>query len=158
MATRNFHIDQVVAGQIFSQKQISQILTWTECQMKSKIVFEPQGVGTVSDHSLWRGRAIYRSCQNFSIIGWVSFHLSPFVCVSFITSLQSILCSVLNTQNTTDNNGIISHAQNTTALQPDVFLITVYLSLFSDNGRPFPNCKQMSRSSTHLSSKTSNRN
>ena len=105
MVTRNFHIDQVVARQLFSQKQIAQILTWTECQMKSKTVFELQSVGTVSDHSQWRGRAIYRSCQNFSIIGWVSFHLSPFVCVSFITSLQSILCSVLNTQNTTDNNG-----------------------------------------------------
>jgi hypothetical protein len=42
--------------------------------------------------------------------------------VLFVTSLKSNLRTALTTQNTTENNCIISHSQNTTALQPNVFL------------------------------------
>jgi hypothetical protein len=42
--------------------------------------------------------------------------------VSFITSLNSNLYTVISIQNTKENNCIISHAQNTTALQPNVSL------------------------------------
>jgi hypothetical protein len=42
--------------------------------------------------------------------------------VSFLTSLKSSLYTALSIQNTTENNCIISHAQNTTTLQPNVFL------------------------------------
>jgi hypothetical protein len=41
-----------------------------------------------------------------------------FVC----NSLKAHLCTALTTQNTTTNNCIILHAQNTTALKPNVFL------------------------------------
>jgi hypothetical protein len=41
--------------------------------------------------------------------------------VSFIKSLKSNLCTSLTTHNTTENNCIISHAQDTTAFQPNVF-------------------------------------
>jgi hypothetical protein len=41
--------------------------------------------------------------------------------VWFVTSLKTNLCTTLTTQNTTENNYVISHAQNTTALQPNVF-------------------------------------
>jgi len=44
-----------------------------------------------------------------------------YVGVSFITSLKSNLCTALTTQNTTGKNCIISGAQNTTALQNNVF-------------------------------------
>jgi len=46
----------------------------------------------------------------------------PFFTVSFITSLNSNLDAPLTAENTTENNGIISNAQNTTARQPNVFL------------------------------------
>jgi hypothetical protein len=38
-----------------------------------------------------------------------------------MTSLKSNLCAVVTTQNITEDNCIISHAQNTTALQSSVF-------------------------------------
>jgi hypothetical protein len=42
--------------------------------------------------------------------------------VSFITSLKSNLCRALTKKNTTENNCIISQAENAAALQPNVFL------------------------------------
>jgi len=41
--------------------------------------------------------------------------------VSFVASLKPNLCTGLTTKNTTTNDCIFSHAQNTTALQPNVF-------------------------------------
>ena len=79
MVTRIFQVDQVEARQHFSLKQISQILTWTECQMKLKIVSDLHSADAVPYRSLWIWRAIYKYCQNFSIIVWSSFHLSPLV-------------------------------------------------------------------------------
>jgi len=58
-------------------------------------------------------------------------HLSG---VSFITSLKSDICTALTTQNTTENNCIISHAQTTTALQPNVSLNVLHRLLATDNG------------------------
>ena len=55
--------------------------------------------------------------------------------VPFITSLQSNLNNALNTQNTTGNNCMISHAQNTTALQPNTFLAGIHRLLFTNKGR-----------------------
>jgi hypothetical protein len=40
----------------------------------------------------------------------------------FITSLKLHLCTALSTLNYTENNCIISHAQNTTAFRPSEFL------------------------------------
>ena len=55
--------------------------------------------------------------------------------VSFIMCLKSHLRTALTTQNTTKNKYIISHAQNTTALQRNVFLIVIDLLLVTRNGR-----------------------
>ena len=54
--------------------------------------------------------------------------------VSFVTSLQSDLCATLTTQNTKYNNYIISHAQNTTALQLTVFLTGIHRLPFTSKG------------------------
>lgn len=42
--------------------------------------------------------------------------------VFVITRLKAILFTNLTTQNTTESNCIMSHAQNTTEVQPNVFL------------------------------------
>jgi len=42
--------------------------------------------------------------------------------VSFITSLKSNLCTSVTTQNSTRNNYVITHTQNTTAFEPRLFL------------------------------------
>jgi hypothetical protein len=60
-----------------------------------------------------------------SIKTWRTFHWSQIrklLGVSFVTSPQSHLCTSLAIQNTTENNRIISYAQNTTAFQANVFL------------------------------------
>ena len=57
---------------------------------------------------------------------------------SFKTSLNSNSHTSLNIPNTTDSNWIISHAQNTIALQPNVFLTGINGSLVTTKGRsPF---------------------
>ena len=55
--------------------------------------------------------------------------------VSFIRNVKSSLCKVPTTQNTTENNCVFSHAQNTTVLQPGVFLNGIHLLLVTNKGR-----------------------
>ena len=43
------------------------------------------------------------------------------VVISLITSLKSDLCTALTMHNTNDNNCVLSHAQNTTAVQPNIY-------------------------------------
>lgn len=52
-----------------------------------------------------------------------------------MTNVKSNLCKALTTQNTTENNCIFSHAQNTTVLQPSVFLNAIHLLLVRNKGR-----------------------
>jgi hypothetical protein len=54
--------------------------------------------------------------------------------VSLITSLKSNLCTAITTQNTTQNNCIISHAKNMTALQLNVFLTGIHQLLVTNKG------------------------
>ena len=51
-----------------------------------------------------------------------------------ITSQKANLCTVLLTQNTAENNCIISQAQNTTVLKPNVFLTGIHWLLVTNNG------------------------
>jgi hypothetical protein len=75
--------------------------------------------------------------QNIQILSktWLSLHdLSTdhhLLSVSFITSLKSNLCTALSTHNT---NRIISHAQNTTARQLNVFLAGMHRLLVTNKG------------------------
>jgi hypothetical protein len=83
------------------------------------------------------GEKIYRSCQKYDSLSLhdllsTGHHLLG---VSFTTSLKRNLCTALSKQNTTENNCIISHAQNTTALQPNVFLTGIHLLLVTSKGR-----------------------
>ena len=92
----------------------------------------------------------YRSCQKHKSLSlhdllYTGRHL---LSVSFITSLKPNLCTALTTQNTTENNYIISRVQNATALRPNVFLIGIHRSLLTKNSRLSPpqttakvNCK-----------------
>jgi hypothetical protein len=60
-----------------------------------------------------------------------------------ITSLKPDFCTALNMHNGTDNNYVLSHAQNTTAVQPNIFLKAIHLLLFKNKGRsPFPRAKK----------------
>jgi hypothetical protein len=57
------------------------------------------------------------------------------------------------TQNSRENNCIISHAQNTTALCPTVFLTGIHRLLFTSTGRPtVPSASYLSRSTAKLHS------
>jgi hypothetical protein len=74
-----------------------------------------------------RGK-LYRSCQKHHSLSLHDLlhtgrHLLR---ASFITSLKSHLCTPVTTYNTTQSNCIISHAQNTTAFQSNVFLSVMY--------------------------------
>ena len=74
-----------------------------------------------------RGK-IYRSCHKHES---VSLHYilptgGHLFNVSFITSLKSNLCTALTTRNSTGNNCVTSHAQNTTAFQLHVFVTVIY--------------------------------
>ena len=55
--------------------------------------------------------------------------------VSFVRSLKPNLCTAQTTQNTTQNNCIISNAQNTTALQPNVYLAANHRLLVTNKGQ-----------------------
>ena len=57
------------------------------------------------------------------------------LCVSFVPSLKSNSCTVLNTQNSTDNKPISSHAQNRTAFQPSVLLVIMRRFRVINKGR-----------------------
>jgi hypothetical protein len=62
---------------------------------------------------------------------------------SFTTSLKTNMRSALTTQNTTQNNCIISHAQTTTALQPNAHLTGIRRSLvINKGGSAFPRGKK----------------
>jgi hypothetical protein len=83
-----------------------------------------------------RGKT-YRSCQKHQSLSQHELlstgrHLLR---VSFIIRLKSHLCTALTTQNTTETNGIISHAQNTTARQPNIFLTGIHQILVTNKGR-----------------------
>ena len=47
----------------------------------------------------------------------------------FVYNRPKSICTALTTRTTTDNNCIISHAQDTTTLQPNVFLTGIYWAL-----------------------------
>jgi hypothetical protein len=70
------------------------------------------------------GRKLIEPVKNISLCLCMTFppgrHLLE---VLFITTLKSNLCTTLNTANVTQINCIISHAQNTTALQFTIFSI-----------------------------------
>ena len=55
--------------------------------------------------------------------------------VSFITSIKSNLHTALTAENTTANNCIILHTQDTTELHTNVFLIGIARFLVTKNGR-----------------------
>jgi hypothetical protein len=79
---------------------------------------------------------IYRSCHKHDSVSLryilpTGGHLLD---VSFITSLKSNLCTALTTRNSTGNNCVTWHAQNTTAFQPNVFVTVIYQLLFASNG------------------------
>jgi hypothetical protein len=86
-----------------------------------------------------RGGGTYRSCEKRTSLSlhelFSTCRLLP-VFFSFIKLLKSNLCRTLTTQNTTDKNCNISHAQNTTALQPNVFLVGIHPLLFTNKGGP----------------------
>ena len=48
---------------------------------------------------------------------------------------EANLCTALTTQNTKKKDGTISHAQNTTALQPNAFLTGIHRILVTKKGR-----------------------
>jgi hypothetical protein len=101
--------------------------------------------------SLQLARTVGGIIQSFSqtwvaIILWSS---SPAQCrsVSFITNPKPVSCTAVNTQNTTKSNCVISHAQNTTALQLNVFLIGIHwLIITSKQEVGFPPRRALSRS------------
>jgi len=97
---------------------------------------------------------IYRSCQKH---GSLSLHCLPstgrlMLHVSLTTSLKPRLRTAQTTQNTIENNCTISQAQNTTALQPNVFLTGIHRLMVRDNRRPaFPTVNTLPMSTTNTS-------
>ena len=61
------------------------------------------------------GGKTHRSVKN------MNFYRCMTVVISLITSLKSDLCTALTMHNTNDNNCVLSHAQNTTAVQPNIY-------------------------------------
>jgi hypothetical protein len=84
-----------------------------------------------------------KSIERVTVTAWRKLfnkYWSPFVSVSFITTLQSNLSTAPTTYNNTQNNWnkcIISQAQNATAFQPNVFLTEIqrYLVTHTRGGR-----------------------
>jgi len=71
--------------------------------------------------------------------------------VSFKASLKSNFCTDLPTQNTTRNNRVNSHTQNTTALQPNEFSIAMHrLLVINKVVVGFPQRKPFSRSTANF--------
>jgi len=68
------------------------------------------------------GGKTYRSVKNTDLYRCMT------VVISLITSLKSDICRALTMHNTTDNNYVPSHAQNTTAFQPNIFLKAIHWS------------------------------
>jgi len=71
------------------------------------------------------GKKTHRSVKN------MNFYRCMTVVISLITSLKSDLCTALTIHNTTDNNCILSHAQNTTAVQPNIYFYRQYVGCSS---------------------------
>jgi len=55
--------------------------------------------------------------------------------ISFVTYLKSILCAAPTSPSNTENNCIISHSKNTTAIQPNVFLTGIHRLFVTSNRR-----------------------
>jgi len=84
---------------------------------------------------------------------WSCFHCSPFISVSFIANPKPFSCTAVTTQNT-KRKTIISHAQNTTALHLNVFLIGIHrLTITKKQKVGFPPRRELS-SSTEIFSVT----
>jgi hypothetical protein len=103
-------------------------------------------LGRVFLHLRWRlgGGGEYRSCQKHDSMSLHDLVRCRYLLdVSFITSLKSNLCTALTTRNTTENITVfISHAQNTTALQPNLFLTGIHQLLVTNKGpSPFLSAK-----------------
>lgn len=100
-------------------------------------------------HGRWK---IYRSCQKYVSL---SLHYLPstgrlMLHVSLVTSLKPRLRTALTTQNTIENNCTVSQVQNTTALQPNIFLTGIHRLLVTDNRRPtFPTANTLPMSTTN---------
>ena len=76
-----------------------------------------------------KGTSLNKNMSFFSPIGR---HLLSF---SFLRSLKSNLYTDLTVWNIAENNCVISHAQNTTAFQPNVFLTGIHPLPATNNGR-----------------------
>jgi hypothetical protein len=69
------------------------------------------------------GGGAYRSCQEHQSVPFHNHSSGRYwLGVSFITCLKSNLCTALITDSSTEYNFIVSQEQNTTAVQPKVFL------------------------------------
>jgi hypothetical protein len=88
---------------------------------------------SLNTHDDGRGKT-YRSCQKHNSLSLHDLlstgHHS--LRIPFTTNVQPNLCPALTTQNTTEHNCIILHAQNTTALQLDLFLTGIHQSLVTN--------------------------
>ena len=82
-----------------------------------------------------RGKT-YRSCQKLESISLHDLSTGRHLLgILFISSRKSNLCRTVTTQNTTESNCVMSHAQNTNALQPNVFLSGIHRLLATNEGR-----------------------
>jgi hypothetical protein len=82
-----------------------------------------------------------RSCQKHEYYWWRSFFTNTgrhLLGVSFITSIKSNLHTALTAENTTANNCIILHTQDTTELHTNVFLTGIARLLVTKDGRLSP--------------------
>ena len=75
---------------------------------------------------------------------------------SFITRLNSNLCTALTTCNAIQYNSIISHAQNTTTLQPNVLVTGLHRLLVTNKGRSALASTKIPRSTANSSVSISN--
>ena len=72
--------------------------------------------------------------KNMSLYYCVAFFILVAIFFSFITRLKPNLRTAATTQNTTENNCVISRTQNATALLPSVSLIRIHHLLFTVKG------------------------
>jgi hypothetical protein len=93
----------------------------------------------------------YNSCQKHESVSLHDLRIDRHLFdVSFIISLKSNMYTSLKTHNTA-NNGIIPHRNNTSALQPNVFLLRSIGSVHKHQTVNFPQRKQLSRSTANSS-------
>jgi len=90
------------------------------------------------------GGKTHRSVKN------MNFYRCMTVVISLITSLKSDLCTALTMHNTNDNNCVLSHAQNTTAVQPNIYFTDdTSFALQKQGTVAFPQSKKISRSTAN---------